>query len=35
MSILAMGGCLIVGVLIGAVVVPVALGAAMFEEDFR
>jgi hypothetical protein len=33
MSIVAMLGCLLVGIVIGAVVMPVALGAAMYEGD--
>jgi hypothetical protein len=33
MSIAAMLGCLLVGIVIGAVVVPVALGAALYEGD--
>jgi hypothetical protein len=33
MSIIVMLGCLLGGIVIGAVVVPVALGAALYEED--
>jgi hypothetical protein len=34
MSIVAMVGCLFAGVIIGVLLVPVALGAAMYEKDF-
>jgi hypothetical protein len=30
-----MVGCLLIGVIIGAVLVPVAIGAATHEEDFH